>query len=307
MSSKWTEQRHPRPARPGGRRDRRQHRPGLRDRPDARRARAAVVLAVRDVEKGKQAAARIDRRRHRAGPGPDLAGLVRAAAADLRATHPRIDLLINNAGVMYTPKQTTARRLRAAVRHQPPRPLRAHRAAAGPAAAGARLPRGDGQQHRPPHPGRDPLRRPAVGALVQPGRRLRPVQAGQPDVHLRAAAPARTARHHRRGGRAPRRVQHRARPQHPRRAPGARSPGSRRCSPRTPAMGALPTLRAATDPGRPRRPVLRPRRTGEIRGYPRLVTSSPESQDQAIQQRLWAVSEELTGVTYPVESVARVG
>ncbi len=36
---------------------------------------ATVVLAVRDIEKGKQAAARIDRRRHRAGTGPDLAGL----------------------------------------------------------------------------------------------------------------------------------------------------------------------------------------------------------------------------------------
>ena len=39
---------------------------------------------------------------------------------------------------------------------------------------------------------------------------------------------------------------------------------------------------------------------GEIRGYPRLVTSSPESYDLAVQQRLWAVSEELTGVTFPV-------
>src|SRR6266699_5420242 len=73
---------------------------------------ASVVLAVRDTEKGKRAAARI------AGTAPgadvmvqplDLACLdsVRAAAGELRATHPRIDLLINNAGVMFTPKQTT--------------------------------------------------------------------------------------------------------------------------------------------------------------------------------------------------------
>src|ERR687896_532063 len=39
----------------------------------------------------------------------DLSSLdsVREAAAELRAGHDRIDLLINNAGVMYTPRRTT--------------------------------------------------------------------------------------------------------------------------------------------------------------------------------------------------------
>src|SRR5215831_14786984 len=73
---------------------------------------ASVVLAVRDTEKGKRAAARIAA----AAPGADvtvqpldLASLdsIRAAAGELRARHPRIDLLINNAGVLFTPKQTT--------------------------------------------------------------------------------------------------------------------------------------------------------------------------------------------------------
>ena len=74
---------------------------------------ASVVLAVRDTEKGKRAAARI------AGAAPgadvtvqplDLASLdsVRAAAGELRARHPRIDLLVNNAGVMFPPRQATA-------------------------------------------------------------------------------------------------------------------------------------------------------------------------------------------------------
>ena len=73
---------------------------------------AHVVMAVRNLEKGKQAAARITE----ATPGADvelqeldLTSLdsVRSAAAELRSAHDRIDLLINNAGVMYTPKSTT--------------------------------------------------------------------------------------------------------------------------------------------------------------------------------------------------------
>jgi NAD(P)-dependent dehydrogenase (short-subunit alcohol dehydrogenase family) len=73
---------------------------------------ASVVLAVRDVEKGKRAAEQITAH----APGGqvivqllDLTDLssIRAAAEELRAAHPRIDLLINNAGVMYTPKRTT--------------------------------------------------------------------------------------------------------------------------------------------------------------------------------------------------------
>ncbi|MCW2735240.1 MAG: short-chain dehydrogenase, partial [Mycobacterium sp.] len=73
---------------------------------------AHVVLAVRNLDKGKAAADLIVRRY----PGAevslqelDLTSLesVREAANQLRAAHDRIDLLVNNAGVMMTPKSTT--------------------------------------------------------------------------------------------------------------------------------------------------------------------------------------------------------
>jgi NAD(P)-dependent dehydrogenase (short-subunit alcohol dehydrogenase family) len=67
-----------------------------------------------------------------------------------------------------------------------------------------------------------------------------------------------------------------------------------------PAMGALPTLRAATDPAALGGQYYGPGGRNEVMGHPRLVTSSPESYDAAVQQHLWAVSEDLTGVTFPV-------
>ena len=73
---------------------------------------ARVVLAVRHLDKGKEAADRITAQ----SPGADVAlqeldltslESIRTAADQLRSEHNRIDLLINNAGVMYTPKLTT--------------------------------------------------------------------------------------------------------------------------------------------------------------------------------------------------------
>jgi hypothetical protein len=65
-------------------------------------------------------------------------------------------------------------------------------------------------------------------------------------------------------------------------------------------MGALPTLRAATDPGVLGGQYYGPDGFGEQRGYPKVVASSKKSHNVDIAQRLWAVSEELTGVVYPV-------
>jgi NAD(P)-dependent dehydrogenase (short-subunit alcohol dehydrogenase family) len=71
-------------------------------------------------------------------------------------------------------------------------------------------------------------------------------------------------------------------------------------------MGALPALRAATGPSAQGGEYFGPRRYGLRRrfytGYPAVVDSSARSHDKADQARLWQVSEQLTGVSYPVLS-----
>ena len=71
----------------------------------------------------------------------------------------------------------------------------------------------------------------------------------------------------------------------------------------SPLVGALATLRAATAKdvrgGQYYGPAFPVAAMGLV-GHPQLVTSSAQSHDTAIQQRLWTVSEELTGVTFPL-------
>jgi NAD(P)-dependent dehydrogenase (short-subunit alcohol dehydrogenase family) len=66
------------------------------------------------------------------------------------------------------------------------------------------------------------------------------------------------------------------------------------------SMGALPTLYAATGPEVMGGTYFGPNGFLQQRGYPRQVTSSSRSHDRAAAEKLWRVSEELTGVTYPI-------
>lgn len=63
-------------------------------------------------------------------------------------------------------------------------------------------------------------------------------------------------------------------------------------------MGALPTLRAAIEPGLQGAEYFGPKGFMEIRGYPVKVKSNELSQDQAIAKKLWEASEKLTGVKF---------
>jgi hypothetical protein len=64
-----------------------------------------------------------------------------------------------------------------------------------------------------------------------------------------------------------------------------------------PEGGALPTLFAATQ-DIPSGSYVGPSGPFESRGAPKLVGSNGRSKDPDVARRLWAVSEELTGVTY---------
>ena len=64
------------------------------------------------------------------------------------------------------------------------------------------------------------------------------------------------------------------------------------------AMGALPTLYAATADGVAGCDYIGPTGLMGMRGYPAKGRSSPRSYDLELARRLWQVSEQLTGVSY---------
>ena len=148
---------------------------GLETARELARNGAHVVIAARDQDKAAAADADI-----RAGlPDASLevvpldlgrSGRVTAAARTVLAEHDRIDLLINNAGLMAAGAHH-GRRLRDAARRQPPRPLGADRAAAAgrPRRAAPRVVTVTSTAH---HMGRaiDPAN-PHLTASTGPGRR----------------------------------------------------------------------------------------------------------------------------------------
>src|SRR3989440_2259823 len=261
---------------------------------------ASVVLAVRDTDKGKRAAARI------AGTAPgadvmvqplDLASLesVRAAAGELRARHPRIDLLINNAGVMFPPKQATGDgfELQFGTNHLGPFALTGLLLEQMLPVPGSRVVTVSSLAHR--------IRARINFDDLQSERSYRRVAAyGQSklanlmftyELQRRLSGAGTTI----------------ALAAHPglanteltRNTPPIAAFFYARVMSQQAAMGALPILRAATDPGVLGGQYYGPRGFFGTRGYPKLAKSSGQSHDAAIQRRLWTVSEELTGVTFP--------
>ena len=261
---------------------------------------ATVILACRDVAKGEAAAARIS------GPGPvatahlDLGSLasVRTAASEIHERHQRLDLLINNAGLMMPPYGTTSDgfELQFGTNHL------GHFALTGLlldlllATAGSRVVTVSSNMHR-------------AGRLnfgdLQSAQRYRRVAAyGQSklanlmfsyELQRRLAAAG-------------------ARPSALAAHPGTAITALTRYFPpavdrvyhamgqpiaQQPQSGALPTLRAATDPAARGGEYYGPDGWLEFKGHPHRVSSSARSHDEQAQRRLWQESERLTGVRYP--------
>ena len=65
-------------------------------------------------------------------------------------------------------------------------------------------------------------------------------------------------------------------------------------------MGALPLLYAATVEGLPGGTYVGPDGAGEQRGHPKIVGTTGRARSEQDARRLWEVSEQLTGVTFPL-------
>jgi NAD(P)-dependent dehydrogenase (short-subunit alcohol dehydrogenase family) len=266
---------------------------------------ASVVLAVRNLDKGKDAAGRISA----ATPGADVSvqsldlsslDSVRVAAEELRAGHDKIDLLVNNAGVMYTPLSRTADgfELQFGTNHL------GHFALTGLLldrllpVAGSRVVTISSVGHRilakinfddlQWERGYNRVRaygQAKLANLLFTYELQRRLAGGTSSTIAVAAHPGLSNTELIRNSPAP--------------LQAASSLLGRYVS-QTPAMGALPTLRAATDAGVAGGQYYGPGGFQELVGHPKQVESSAQSHDADLQRRLWTVSEELTGVTFPV-------
>lgn len=265
---------------------------------------AHVVLAVRNLDKGRQAVTDLTGRAPRAQLSLqrlDLASLdsVRRAADELRAAHPRIDLLINNAGVMYTPRQKTQDgfEMQFGVNHLGHFALTGLLLEAMMSVPGSRVVTVSSVGHR--------VQADIHFDDLQWDRSYNRVGAyGQSklanlmftyELQRRLAPHGTTIAVAAHPGAAATELQQNL--------PG---PLRRTASLLVPlvtqsaAMGALPTLRAATDPAVVGGQYYGPGDMGGTRGYPRVAASSKKSHDPAVAQRLWSVSEQLTDVKFAV-------
>jgi NAD(P)-dependent dehydrogenase (short-subunit alcohol dehydrogenase family) len=262
---------------------------------------ALVVLACRNLDKGR--AAQADVERAASGPAPeleelDLASLdsVRAFAERFMANHDGLDLLINNAGVMAPPRRRTADgfELQFGTNHLGPFALTGLLLPLMEGREDARVVTLSSSAHKFGRIAFDNLngdhryfRWRAYGQsklanllfALELDRRLR---AQGSTVKSLAAHPGYAATN----------LQTAAPPLFDRLVMKV----SNAVIAQSDQMGALPTLYAATEPGLEGGTYAGPDGPGEQRGHPKIVQPNKAARDEQTAARLWDVSADLTGV-----------
>jgi NAD(P)-dependent dehydrogenase (short-subunit alcohol dehydrogenase family) len=270
---------------------------------------ARVVLAVRSTSKGEQVAKEI----RSAVPNAvvevrelDLASLdsVRAFAERWGQDEAALDLLINNAGIMMTPAQKTSDglELQFGTNHLGHFALTGLLLEALGRAGAARVVTVSSIEHKPGHIHFDDLqleRGYAPRKAYQQSKMANAVFGIELDRRLRAAgSPVLSVLAH----------------------PGYSATNLQSTGPtgvaafamkignavvaQKPERGALPQLYAATAPSVAGGQFFGPSGFQEMRGDVTEVQAVPEARDPDIGQRLWAVSEELTGVSFALPVAA---
>ena len=265
---------------------------------------AHVILACRNTEKGEQAASEI-----RAGDPDadievaelDLASLdsVRSFADRVRADHPTIDLMVNNAGVMAPPRGETADgfELQLGTNHLGHFALTA-RLIGSLGGDDPRVVTVSSGAHRFGSIDFDDLqreRRYIRWRAYGQSKLANLMFAYELDRRLRAVgSPIKSVAAH--PGYAATNLQFAAPPLLDRIVMTV----SNKVIAQSAAMGALPQLYAATYPGLESGTYVGPDGIGEQRGHPKPVGSSGAARNEETARRLWEVSEELTGVSFEI-------
>jgi len=265
---------------------------------------AHVILACRDLKKAEAAVERITAERPAGSARArelDLSDLesVRRFADKFAAEHERLDLLINNAGVMVPPYSKTAQgfELQFGTNHLGHFALVAHLLPLLRRTPGARLVVVSSGVH---HQGRidfDDLdfakrgysawrayAQSKLANLLFALELQRKLAAAGESLIVTAAHPGYTA------------------------TDLQRTAGiARLFNPlfaMRPPQGALPTLRAATDPDARAGEYFGPRRFFEMNGPPERARINRRARDLEVAARLWQVSEQLTGVHFDLDTRA---
>lgn len=259
---------------------------------------ARVIMAVRNEAKGRAALQTLPARQHAELRIVDLADLdtVRRLAADLRRDRVAIDVLVNNAGVMMPPRTLSAQghELQFAANHL------GHFALTGLLLdlVGERVVTVSSTLHRPGKIHYDDLdgtRSYSPTKYYSQSKFANVLFALELDRRLRAAgSPVRSVLAH----------------------PGYSATNLQTSGPtgvmkvfmrignavmaQPAARGALNQLYAAVDPRAEGGQFIGPDGVGEHRGWPTVVQPVETAKDPADAQRLWTLSEQLTGVHFEV-------